>query len=67
MKKVLIKFPVAKANEIADIMGINGFVNLVSWSESGALFDNVIKMYVAYDSAKEDTVLARFQTYIQKS
>lgn len=67
MKKVLIKFPVAKAAEIADIMGTNGFINLCSWSESGALFDNVIKMWVAYPGDKEDTVLARFQTYIQKS
>lgn len=67
MKKVLIKFDIKKAGEIADIIGTNGFVTLLSWSESSGMFDVVMKAYIAYPSEKEDAVLARFGQLIQKS
>lgn len=66
MKKVLIKFPAEKASEVADNIGNNGFVNLVSWSSQDGIFGVAIKMWVAYPGDKEDTLLARFQPYIQK-
>jgi len=67
MKKIIIKFPVAKANEISDIIGQHGFVVLVCWSETGGLFDSSIKMHLAIPADKEDTAIAKFQGFIQKS
>jgi hypothetical protein len=65
MKKILIKFPASKADEISTLMGENELFNLSSWSESRGLFgDGVdIYMWVGYAESKVDRVEAKLQKY----
>lgn len=67
MKRVIVKFPASKAGEMADVIGNNQFICLLSWSEDDGFFNKVIKAHIAVPAEKEDTAIAKFGTYIQKS
>lgn len=67
MKRIILKFPPNKAGEVADVIGTHQFVTLLSWAESDGMFSFNIKCHLAIPAEKEDTAIAKFQGYIQKS
>lgn len=67
MKKVKLRYKVQNASTIADIVGSNGFVNLLSYTVSGGIFDEFIEQYLAIPEDKEDTAIAKLNEWIVKT
>lgn len=66
MKKIFVKYPSAKAEEIADFIGANALVTLVSWGvKDEGIFATGYTLYhwIAYPEAMSDKVAANLQKY----
>lgn len=67
MKRIILRFPVNKAGEIADIIGENGFVTLLCWTVTDSIFDTNLKCHLAIPPDKSDFAKVTFAKYIQQS
>lgn len=66
MKKIFVKYPSSKAEEIADFIGGNSLVSLVSWGvKDEGIFSSshTIYQWIAYPEAMSDKVAANMQKY----
>ena len=66
MKKVKLEFGFKDASTIADIVGTHGFVLLLSYSKNEGIFDEKIVAHYAVPAEKEDTAVAKLNTWIVK-
>lgn len=69
MKKIKVRFPLSKANEISQFIGENLFALLLSWSQKEGMFDDAtfVYAYIAYPEDKEDKIKANLQQYFVKN
>lgn len=66
MKKIFVKYPASNAEVIADFIGANSLVSLVSWAtKDGGMFDtgHTIYQWIAYPESMSDKIAANLQKY----
>lgn len=66
MKKVKLEFPIKMASAIADIIGENQFVLLMSYAVADSIFSEKVVAFVAIPNEKEQIAADKFKGYIQK-
>lgn len=70
MKKILVRIPAAKSDWLAQFIGENQFVNLLSWAvrETSGLFNEETNIYahIAYPEGSDDKIAANLQQYFVK-
>lgn len=65
MKQCTLKFPQAKAGEIAKFCAENGIINNCSYSVGDDFFSKHVVMIICFPEDKEDKVKANLQKFIQ--
>jgi hypothetical protein len=66
MKKVTIKFPLAKANDIATIIAANGFQTLLSYSDEDGFFNKHLVVILCFPEDKETNFTQTLSQYVKK-
>lgn len=66
MKKVTLAYPRSVADEVAQFVGENQMVTLLSWMEVSGMFGDTKTIYhvIAFPEAMSDKMEAKYQKYI---
>lgn len=65
MKQATLRFPVAKASDVAKFLAEQGIFTNLSWMNEGGFFEKEVVCIITFPEDKEALVRAQFQNYIK--